>query len=754
MPLITFGSNSKLKLKIPSKGDTNWSEDFKTYFVDPIVEHDHSGIDGRGKQLTANAIEDKAIGPEHINFGLTDLSDVSASGLDSGKYLKYENNRWQAADVDQAQTTISNAGSGVDSIGDDETGIGLGPNSEIFIEDVQGGDSLDFSQRESGTIVGVTFVIDSATTDGKSAIFNNLKECVIISNIDIEVQGQLDKCIIIMENDETTPGSVGCNLTLSGSINGATEEFFLVKSSRILSDTIEVINGSDQINVLFLDSEVKTKRLNFQLNAGSNGNYSRITRSNVEVTEKITNSKDLTTLSGVKKLQLIGSKVSTPLFQHLVGGSLTNYTLTNAFIDVDDESELKQVATAFTKIWKNADNRWNYVMSPSGINKLISADAQGVPSEFSLTQGRLLKGGANGFESHQHILDNIDNVNITNLTDGQVLEYDNSNSKWINTTPVTSQINLYNGVEVTLTHNESNGYIVRYEPDNKRFVKDYPYVPILLDPSCYNFGTITTSAPSDSSSSTHTHTIALTNPTPGNLTKSVPTYRYDSGGGTTLYWETSYADSEIIIAKPGEIIVIEEIGVSIIGSFGACVVETVKYANDTGTIYSSRSDYIAAQVGISSGTISTITNYSRLNLGGTQLATSFSTGLSAKTYYVLGTGTPNAPLGAATWVNHGDNSTYTFDWKRSRYNNDPLGFSYHDKIDNEAYYDHTVNQERWEVTNSNFSLDGLSSLSTYFPYGGKIFLRFGSNRASGGEGISGTMKYKVYKAFNLFPRYL
>lgn len=43
MPLITLGGNNELVLKIPSKGDTGWADDFKNEFAQKIVIHDHSG---------------------------------------------------------------------------------------------------------------------------------------------------------------------------------------------------------------------------------------------------------------------------------------------------------------------------------------------------------------------------------------------------------------------------------------------------------------------------------------------------------------------------------------------------------------------------------------------------------------------------------------------------------------------------------------------------------------------------------------
>ena len=36
MPLLTLGENDELKLKLPSRGDIDWAEDFKLYFAIPI----------------------------------------------------------------------------------------------------------------------------------------------------------------------------------------------------------------------------------------------------------------------------------------------------------------------------------------------------------------------------------------------------------------------------------------------------------------------------------------------------------------------------------------------------------------------------------------------------------------------------------------------------------------------------------------------------------------------------------------------
>ncbi|QDP61683.1 MAG: hypothetical protein Unbinned8261contig1001_56 [Prokaryotic dsDNA virus sp.] len=61
MPLITLGDDTELKLQIPSKGDTNWSEDIKTYCFQKIVDHDHTGSSGKGNQIPSGGITDLAV---------------------------------------------------------------------------------------------------------------------------------------------------------------------------------------------------------------------------------------------------------------------------------------------------------------------------------------------------------------------------------------------------------------------------------------------------------------------------------------------------------------------------------------------------------------------------------------------------------------------------------------------------------------------------------------------------------------------
>lgn len=81
MPLITLGDDTKLKLKVPSKGDTNWESDFKTEFAQKIVDHDHTGVDGKGAKIATAAIEDSAITTDKIADGAVTSVKIAADAV-------------------------------------------------------------------------------------------------------------------------------------------------------------------------------------------------------------------------------------------------------------------------------------------------------------------------------------------------------------------------------------------------------------------------------------------------------------------------------------------------------------------------------------------------------------------------------------------------------------------------------------------------------------------------------------------------
>ena len=61
MAYTELGDDTNLKLKIPTKGTTNWDEELKTNTFQKIVDHDHTGIDGKGGKIDTAALKDSSV---------------------------------------------------------------------------------------------------------------------------------------------------------------------------------------------------------------------------------------------------------------------------------------------------------------------------------------------------------------------------------------------------------------------------------------------------------------------------------------------------------------------------------------------------------------------------------------------------------------------------------------------------------------------------------------------------------------------
>ena len=146
MPLITLGDDTKLKLKVPSKGDTNWESDFKTEFAQKIVDHDHTGVDGKGSKITEAAIEDGAITTDKIADGAVTSVKIAADAV---------------ADIDLAP----------DSVGTSELKNGSVTSAKIAANAVVGS-----TQIVNGTISGNKLQGDPMMGDAVN--LNNLADVV------------------------------------------------------------------------------------------------------------------------------------------------------------------------------------------------------------------------------------------------------------------------------------------------------------------------------------------------------------------------------------------------------------------------------------------------------------------------------------------------------------------------------------------------------------------------------------------------
>jgi len=145
--MADLGSPSELKLIIPNKGDTDWTEMIKAAF-EAIATHDHVGVDGTGIKINKGAIvenavtgdelasdaavdEYRAVDTNHIkdnavitakitdaNVTLAKVENVSAARLIVGN----SSNRPTSVDV-IGDITISNTG--VTTIGTDKVVTGM-----------------------------------------------------------------------------------------------------------------------------------------------------------------------------------------------------------------------------------------------------------------------------------------------------------------------------------------------------------------------------------------------------------------------------------------------------------------------------------------------------------------------------------------------------------------------------------------------------------------------------------------------------
>jgi len=134
---ITLGETTQLQVKVPSKGETDWSESFKTEFAQKIVVHDHTGVDGKGAKISTAKLEDNAVTTAKItdlnvttakiadlnvataklannsvtnakmgtDIPLSTLSNVSSTSPTTGQVLKWSGTEWEPG-TDQVGTGV------------------------------------------------------------------------------------------------------------------------------------------------------------------------------------------------------------------------------------------------------------------------------------------------------------------------------------------------------------------------------------------------------------------------------------------------------------------------------------------------------------------------------------------------------------------------------------------------------------------------------------------------------------------------
>lgn len=199
MPFITVSGG--LTLKVPTRGTTDWNDEFLSDFAQKISDHDHSGA-GNGTQLGAAAFADDSISDAKILLRNdnplrarnaaslpTDLLKLNASDIleilnevqiNENVTLKKDVRSEQSYVLDNNQTILTQIGS--ISFSDSEAAIcsykikregtaDLNEQGKIYI--YKEGAAYHYIQSRSPQSAGVDLVIDEVTGELQYTSTNN-----------------------------------------------------------------------------------------------------------------------------------------------------------------------------------------------------------------------------------------------------------------------------------------------------------------------------------------------------------------------------------------------------------------------------------------------------------------------------------------------------------------------------------------------------------------------------------------------------
>ena len=403
MPLITLGNDNQLVLKIPSKGDLDWSENFKTQFAQKIVEHDHTGVNGKGKQLTGDSLQDGSINRASLMaIDLQDLPNVTDTYSDPNdpNTIQYGNNHVLKYNVATNTWVPGPEGSNVQSISQTAQVQAFASGTVISVSDIDNLSGpnqyvLDFTGQSS--FKSIFLLVNLANPTTQKIILPEMESCFIISNVDVDIEGDLINTKILVRREggfcTTTMGSTakmeGCHGDFDRLISGAHVGTDLSRfiQSTILADELQTQLTDNNANTLVVDkSEV--------------------------IVDLLSNSTSLTTSAEYLKLQN-KAQMTVKEFDTTFPIDSTRVNLASRCMLISRSDSLDNTTENTIITWNPQRNNWNYLASPSGPSKLIQTDSSGNFTEYTLSNGHVLKGGSSGFTSEEFKLVNLDDVNTS-----------------------------------------------------------------------------------------------------------------------------------------------------------------------------------------------------------------------------------------------------------------------------------------------------------------------------------------------------
>ena len=396
MPLITLGDNNQLVLKIPSKGDLNWSDNFKTQFAQKIVEHDHTGIDGKGKQLTGDSLADGSINRAslmaidlqdlpNVTNTYSDPNDINTLQYADGNVLKYNEatNTWIPGPE----------GDSVKNISQTAQVVAFGTGTVVVVNDIDNLTSpnqyvLDFTGQSSFKSIFLLINLTNPTT--QKVILPSMEACTIVSNVDVDLEGDLINCDITVRREG---GLCTTTMASTSKMEGCEGDF-----DRLISGAHV---GSDLSR--FIQSTITADELQTQL-TDNNSNTLVIDQSEVMI-DLLSNSASLSTSAEYLKLQN-KSQVTVKEFDATFPIDSTRVNLNDG-----DCLLLSRGITNNLTAWNGT--RFNHLASPSGINKFITADSSGDPVEVTVPVGSVPVARSSGFSTEEYKIAALDDYSST-----------------------------------------------------------------------------------------------------------------------------------------------------------------------------------------------------------------------------------------------------------------------------------------------------------------------------------------------------
>jgi len=364
MPLITLGELNQLRLKIPSKGDLNWSDDFKTQFAQKIVEHDHTGADGKGTQLTGDSLADGSINRASLlAIDLQDLpnvvdtysdpNDPSTIQYSSGQVLKYNasTNMWAPG----------TEGSNVIPVSQTAQVGAFGPGTVVNISSIDNINNSIVDMTSQTSFSSIFVMVNLSNPTIQKVILPKMINCIIISNVDIDFSDKVINSKVIIRRE----GGF-CTAKL---LSGASFEGCNVECDRLTSETHDNIDKT-----YFLQSVAKIDTLQSNL---TNNNSNKIVIDQSQVTiDTLSNTASLTTSAEYLKLQN-KAQVTVKQFDATFPVDATRVNLSDAYCLL--------LSVAGVNNLRNWDgSRWHQLMSGESKGSLISVDSAGNPANVSV----------------------------------------------------------------------------------------------------------------------------------------------------------------------------------------------------------------------------------------------------------------------------------------------------------------------------------------------------------------------------------